>query len=284
MTTLTASLLDQYQADGYLLLRDVLPRSVFDGMIARVDEVVDRRAKELKEQGLISNLYEDEPFPTRWQKIVAEAGGKQTRRSWDDEIICESLFDLMRHPELLDALETIFGPEVFATGIIAVRPKIPSDKRTTVLWHQDSHYYGKDTTPLSIITVWIPLVPATTENGCMQVIPGSHRWGYQEAEMDPEHNAYRPIENPEKRGTPRACEMNVGDVLMFNNLTFHRSTENYSESTRWSVDLRYCTPDAKFERFDSFMPGFVARSSTRPVGDWETWKKRTDAWRQQNTK
>jgi ectoine hydroxylase-related dioxygenase (phytanoyl-CoA dioxygenase family) len=266
----------RFEEDGYLLLPGLLHSSNFQGLMARVDEAVDRRTRTLYDEGMISNLHENESLEHRWQRVFEDMGGTQSRRSWDEDVISEDLYGLMRQPALLDVLEQLIGPEIIATGLIALRPKVPQDKRTTVLWHQDSHYFGRDSSDKRIITVWLPLVDADAENGCMQVIPGSHSWGYVEAEIDPEHNAYRPLEDPEQRGPSTTCEMQVGDVLIFGNLTLHRSLPNVSDHVRWSIDFRYHAPGLHFERESEYIPGFLARSRSNPesIDSWPTWHQR----------
>jgi phytanoyl-CoA hydroxylase len=187
-------------------------------------------------------------------------------------VVTEDLFRLIAHHLILDELEPIMGPEIEASGGIAVRPKLPHDKRTTVLWHQDSNYFGPDSESMRMLSVWLPLVPVNEANGCIQVIPGSHRHGYQESVMDPEYQAQRPVEDPTRFGAPVSCEMAVGDVLIFTNLTFHRSLMNVSDHTRWSIDLRYYPTATEFARKGDFMPGFVARSADPAAADsWSTW-------------
>jgi len=268
--------LTRFEEDGYLLLRGLLQPLAFQGLLSRVEEAVDRRTRALYDEGKITNLHENESLQHRWQRVFEDMGGYQSRRSWDEDVITEDLFALMRQPALIDVLEELIGPEIIATGLIALRPKVPQDKRTTVLWHQDSHYFGRASSEKRIITVWIPLVDTDKENGCMQIIPTSHSWGYVEAEMDPEHNAYRPLKDPEKRGAPANCEMKVGDVLMFGNLTLHRSLPNVSDHIRWSIDFRYHAPGLHFEREADYIPGFLARSRSNPAGidTWQTWNRR----------
>ena len=58
--------------------------------------------------------------------------------------------------------------------------------------------------------------------------------------------------------------MQVGDVLVFGNLTFHRSLENTSEDIRWSVDLRYSPTGSPLEWLLEKWPGFIARSERQP--------------------
>ena len=278
MPLLNKELRQQFVREGYLLARDVLPRDVLGAVVQSIERAVEQRAQELLKNGKISKLHDDAPIQYRWQRIVAEMGSQQTRRSWDDEIIGESLFELMRHPKLLDIVESLIGPEVIATGMIAVRPKIPGDKRTTVLWHQDSQYFGADSQTQTILTIWLPLVRSTEQNGCMQIIPGSNQWGLQPFEKDTEANVLRPVEDPERRGKAILCEMEVGDILAFSNLTYHRSLENNSDHTRWSIDLRYCSPQTTFSRMPQFIPSFVARSQSQPAESWNGWQSKVSQW------
>ena len=120
---------------GYLLLRRLIDPEYFAGIMCRVEQAVDRRARKLRDEGAITDIHEDEPILYRWQRIYADMGNYQARRSWDEDIISSELHDLMRHPSLLDVLEQLIGPEILATGMFALRPKVPHDKRTEVLWH-----------------------------------------------------------------------------------------------------------------------------------------------------
>jgi len=68
--------------------------------------------------------------------------------------------------------------------------------------------------------------------------------------------------------------MRVGDVVVFGNLTFHRSIENNSDGIRWSIDLRYSPTGSPLEWLLKKWPGFVARSRKHPetVGSWKAWQ------------
>src|SRR5690242_8840571 len=80
---------------------------------------------------------------------------------------------LARHPRLIGAVADIVGPDLF---IMASRfwIKDPQDRKY-VSWHQDHAYFGLK--PPTIITAWIALNEVTRHNGCMRVIPGSHKLG-----------------------------------------------------------------------------------------------------------
>ena len=80
-------------------------------------------------------------------------------------------YDLTFNHKILDVVEDLIGPNilVFASRFWIKRGL----DNTFVSWHQDSAYFGLD--PNELVTVWLSLTDATTEMGCMKVIPGSHR-------------------------------------------------------------------------------------------------------------
>ena len=96
----------------------------------------------------------------------------------------------------------------------------------------------KHTEDLHMVSVWVPLVPATVTNGCCWAIPGSHRWGLLDAMRGEDRNV-RIGEDVEARGTPVPVEVEVGGAFFFTNLTVHASKQNTTRHCRWSVDFRY---------------------------------------------
>ena len=76
----------------------------------------------------------------------------------------------MRHETILDHVESLIGPNILCwnTWFWIKEPNTPS----YVSWHQDSQYWGLDTSKL--VTAWLALSPATAESGCMRVLPESH--------------------------------------------------------------------------------------------------------------
>lgn len=265
---------DTFERDGFLLARGLLAPEDLAPVLRVILEAAGRLIDDLFEQGRLPSRFGDDPMVARWQHAIAALGGEHERRSWDADVITPELHALMSDPRVLEVVESFIGGEIEATGMIAVRPKIPNDKRTTVLWHQDSNYFGEQTAAQRIVSVWFPLVAADAHNGCMQVIPGSHRHGYHAAEIDPDHKALRPLDDPTRFGEPVTLPMQVGDVLFFSNLTYHRSLMNASDHTRWSIDLRYHRAGMEHPRKPDFLPGFIARSRADPAAEegWPEWR------------
>ncbi len=109
-------------------------------------------------------------------------------------------------------------------------------------WHQDYHYW-QCTDPPELLTAWLALDDVTEENGCMQVVPGSHQWG-----LLPEGNFFeQDLETLQKRieqvsGHPWRtvkCEMPAGALSFHHCLTIHGSGPNLSQRPRrsWAIHL-----------------------------------------------
>tara|TARA_R110000868_G_scaffold28525_4_gene106862 strand:- start:12484 stop:13305 length:822 start_codon:yes stop_codon:yes gene_type:complete len=94
------------------------------------------------------------------------------------------LEDIAQHPKILDAVEDLIGPDILLY-LSTFWFKDAHDGKF-VSWHQDSAYYGLD--PHDVITLWLAFTDATPENGCMSVLPGSHKWPDQKHEETYDEN------------------------------------------------------------------------------------------------
>ena len=241
MTPLNPSEVDSYRDQGYLLLRQAIKPPDLASVRALILLLVDRHASQLYQAGKISCLYEDEPFERRValinQQAELEASLWDLTRAFD----CPQLFHLICHPVILDSLESLLGAAIAWTGSYVPRLKLPRNEGTVFPWHQDSQYYGQATQHLHVVSLWIPLVDVAEDNGCLYVIPGSHKCNLLTGQREADNKVHT-LEEVEQRGQPVALPMRRGDILLFSNLTFHTSKLNSSNSVRWSVDLRYVAP------------------------------------------
>src|SRR5262249_4483044 len=80
------------------------------------------------------------------------------------------IYDLCTLPRLLDAVEYLIGPDIVLLYTHILNKKAGG---LGVAWHQDGPYWPR-IEPKIAVTAWVPLDDADVENGCMQVIPGSH--------------------------------------------------------------------------------------------------------------
>lgn len=230
---------EKFAEDGYLVVKAVLHSDDLAPLIAVISEVVGKRAREFYDAGTISDIYEDMPFERRWYTILQECGRENEVFGWHTLVFSEALFDLITHPKVLDVVETLIDSEIQFNGDFWVRPKLPNEKLTTLPWHQDSAYMPQ-TENDTHLTVWLPLVDVEVENGALQFLPGSHTSGLQTYHRVEGEAFAVPVLSPTSSHTNiDTLKMKKGDLLIFNNLVFHRSLLNCSDIIRWSVDFRY---------------------------------------------
>ncbi len=111
----------------------------------------------------------------------------------------------------------------------------PAKNGGVVAWHQDYSYWTR-TTPMQHLTAWIGLDDTSEENGCLQYIPGSHRWGLLDkpvltGEMEG-LKAFLNEEQIKKLSKPTPIEMKKGYASFHHPLLVHGSFENNSERAR----------------------------------------------------
>ena len=276
---LSAEQLEQFDNDGFLLIEDALDDSDLDPVIQEYEEHIERRARELLGANKISQLYEDEPFERRLAWICRE----------NTEIYAEmdimhfrgrASFEFLRNKNLLDMVESLVGPEIICSPIQHTRAKLPNGLTPgdgdghVAAWHQDAGVAWEEADPFFILTVWLPLVEATPENGCLQIIPRSHGTGLvQHISRAGVGTIIVDEEMPETE--PLTLPMQKGSVLLLHKEIPHRSTRNNTEGVRWSMDLRYQQTGTPTGR--PFYPEFVARSRANPdteLRDYDEWCRR----------
>ena len=272
-----------FEAQGYLLVRQVLDAQVFDPLRSVAMSAINQYAKSLYDQGQISDLHKNLSFYKRLTKISRQSQtGPLLHWNWNKQVFGQEVYQLITHSTILDIVASLLGPEITANGDYWLRFKMPTGGDSVFPWHQDSIYYNGNANPdqsvvlserSQILTVWIPMVDVDEKNGCLQIIPGSHKRGLRSARRD-ENGRQVPIEDVETWADVKNIKMKVGDVCVFGNLTFHRSLANISDEIRWSIDLRYSPTGSPLEWLHRKWPGFIARSQRRPesVENWKMWQ------------
>ena len=256
MAYLSERELSTYRESGYVLMRQLVDSETLESARAFVTNLVNQRAQKLVEEGKIKSTYEEEPFKRRLARIHEES--EIASGLWDLTQVFDDpkLYSIVRHPDVLDVIESLIGSEIGWTSSYVTRPKLRQKRLGDFPWHQDSQYYGASTRHLHIVSVWIPLVEVDERNGCLSMLPGSHNWGLLEGERDGD-NIFRTFEDVEKRNIqPVSFPMTPGDALFFTNLTYHMSSLNHTDTVRWAVDLRYVSPPDSRELSEEEREGY----------------------------
>jgi phytanoyl-CoA hydroxylase len=205
-----------YEENGYLLVK-----GVFDS--AEVQEMRDAIAR------IIASVEgTDADRNHRWSGVDESLQLK----GFHDLQYHDAVFTRMvAHPGLVAVLTDLIGPNVqLHHSKMLVKPP---EQGAPFPMHQDQPYFPHERH--SVLAASIHLDDTDEENGCLHVVPGSHKLGPLEASGDA-HTVDYPLES----GTP--CPAAAGDVLFFNYLTIHGSGTNRSTRTRRNVLFQYRDP------------------------------------------
>jgi len=147
--------------------------------------------------------------------------------------------DLAEDRRLLDVMEQLLGPDilVFTSTFFIKEP----DTDAITAWHQDATYFGLS--PYEHVTAWVALSEASIEAGCMEFVPGSHRWGqlrHGRETMPGTINAgARSISQPIDTSSALFAPVRTGQVSLHHTLTAHNSPPNRGNDRRIGFGISY---------------------------------------------
>lgn len=144
----------------------------------------------------------------------------------------------------------------------------PPRRGGVVAWHQDYSYWTR-TVPIAHLTCWIALDDVTEENGCLQYVPGSHRWNLLPVTgLAGEMNAIETVLTPEQRAEfkPAAVPLNRGEATFHHPLMVHGSSENRSARPRRGAVLNVVRDGVRSATDMPLLQGVPVIPSGQPLG------------------
>jgi ectoine hydroxylase len=211
--------LQQYERDGYVVAKQMFSRQEIDLLrrAAKEDRELDQHSfgKGDGEGGVVRLSLWNHPGDTIYGMFAR----------------CETV---------VNSAETLLGGEVYHyhSKMIMKDAKVGG----AWAWHQDYGYWYQNGVLFPLLTsAFIAVDPATRENGCMQVLRGSHQLGRIEHVLtgDQAGADMERVKEAEKRLELVHVEMEPGDVLFFHANLLHRSDQNRSENPRWAMICCY---------------------------------------------
>jgi hypothetical protein len=203
----TASNAERYARDGFAVLRGLYT----------ADEMLDwkRRATEI----------------LRAQHKLNEPSGVVV---WMADALDPFFRERMRDECVVRILRELVGENV---EFLSVKPVFKNSATTFASpWHQDWHYW----LGAPKISVWIALDDATPENGCLKMIPGSHRKPLAPQTQNRAIGFAHYFDDDSLQGMPvETLAVKRGDAVFFHDLTIHASHPNTSGADRWSLISTY---------------------------------------------
>ena len=222
-----------FHRDGFLHLGQVLTEDEVERLKQRADDLAAGRVR--NDQVLLQldtgGAYEELPEAVEQLDGTTRLYRKIQGLEFDDEFV-----HLVRSPRFFEVCARIYGPHVPLSIFRAMVMNKPAGQGTVLPWHQDGgDVWGLDREPL--VTIWTALDPATTENGCMECVRGSHRLGLLTdfgSTLSEEHAAEH---CPPEDVVP--LEVPAGHAVLMHNWLIHRSGINPSPIPRRAVTICY---------------------------------------------
>ena len=179
----------------------------------------------------IANGFHDALWNPAFVKPASQLLGDKAVRFWHDQLFCK-----------------------------------PSGHGGVVAWHQDYSYWVR-TVPMQHLTCWIGLDDATTDNGCLNYVPGSHQWGLLERlELGGDMEALFEQLSDEQQAQikPVPMELKKGHACFHHPLMIHGSFANQSERSRRAMVLNVFADGTMSDTDDLMLRGTDIRV---PKGD-----------------
>lgn len=172
-----------------------------------------------------------------------QTGGQTIRRLLRAQSRDWAFTEWVTYPPLLNRIRQLLGPDLILplahhNCIMTKQPHFSSDTG----WHQDTRYWAFERPDL--INVWLALGPEREDNGCMRLIPGSHRLELARDRYDAQEFFREDLEqNRTLIDQQQIARLEPGDALFFHARTLHAATRNFSDRTKYSVVFTFRAAD-----------------------------------------
>ena len=162
-------------------------------------------------------------------------------------LVSRAIADVIRNETLLDAVESIIGPDILCWTVTVFAK--PPNSGGYVGWHQDRTYWGLSPEE-QVVTAWLALTDAHCDNGCMSVLRGSHLQGNRDHEIVPNTENILlsgqevAIERHEKDDLVHV-ELDPGEASIHHSKVVHGSNPNQSDRPRVGLSIQYISADVR---------------------------------------
>ncbi|XP_012285804.1 probable phytanoyl-CoA dioxygenase isoform X2 [Orussus abietinus] len=220
-----------YEDNGYLLLPRLVPLDLLEKCSQRFDDIASGKV----DHGNMTVMRD-----VKDRSVVVKV----------QDLNFDGVFkEYIKFDQLLDAVEPFTGPNVMAMHSMYIAK--PPDSGSGSSWHpphQDLYYFPFRPAD-RIVAAWTAIEPATKENGCLQVSPGSHRaFPLLPHEYPPNtvNKFYHGIQKLPNSILWLDLEMQPGDTILFHPLLIHSSGINRTTRTRRSISCHYAAAECSY--------------------------------------
>lgn len=223
---LTPEQIHFFEEQGYLVVEDLIPPAWVEEIRSDLHNIHERMAEQTPEGVHVS--WEHEVDPTIERRIKQLMHG---------ELVSPALNRLVRSSGVLDVVETLLGPDI---SLFHCKLLMKAARDGTVTpWHQDYSYWEMDGNRPLMLNCMLQIDDSTLENGCIQMVPGSHKGGLMPHERQGKvFGLFLPGYFQPREGAV-SLPMRAGSAIFFGPLIIHGSDANHSDTDRRAVTIAY---------------------------------------------
>jgi Phytanoyl-CoA dioxygenase (PhyH) len=152
-------------------------------------------------------------------------------------------------PAIVDRMASLYGPDlVLWYSNVFDKPPAEPERQHEYPWHQDMMNWKLE--PMLTISAWLAVTPATVENGCVEIVPGTHRKAIPLVhDTDARYSSWfgGRVADPASfsEASRVTMELTPGQFFLFNERTLHRSGPNRTRQRRLGLSVRVTVPFVK---------------------------------------
>jgi len=220
LRTLTPAQVDKFHINGYLVVENLLTPAEVADLAERADLIAAGKASHIPDTSIqLERIFREGEREVENQVL-------SVRKLFNLAVYDDLLWGHVTNPKIVDVIADLMGTDdikLYGDQLFMKPPEIGAAQD----WHQDSASW-RDILPMDLVTAWTSIDHATTENGCLNFAPGTHRWGML---TRPRLEPLLPDLGTD--GWPvRPAPIRPGGVSFHHSLVLHQSNANTSGKRR----------------------------------------------------
>lgn len=234
-------MLDAYREQGYVVVPGLLPARDLERWLGRLADIVEGRVPPADGMLVMRDVMVAKGAVVPGSRLEAIA----KIQDYENDPVLDSY---ATHPRVLDCVERFIGHDLLSIHTMLINKPPHVDGRHPL--HQDLLYFPFRPAD-RIVAAWTALEPVTQENGCLVVVPGTHRGELLPHENPPDiewlNAAYFGVKDAQAARARRVhLEMEPGDTVFFHPVLLHGSGRNRTEGFRRAISAHYAAVDVQW--------------------------------------